>query len=361
MSNNLKINEISEITGFSISTVSRVLAGKSNIRSQTRIDILACARKLGVFTALSHGRFLLNQLTIFAPTRAFERQSDIFYFNVIEAIHSALEPFEVRIQHEKLSENNCDIYNFIKTIEYQQCKSIIVLGIDDLRIYELIAEMAIPCVLINCYDKKMRLPSVSPHHQLIGEVTADYLLEQGHRNILSVLCLRRYTMKERLMGIRNAWSNFNLTFNDKQNLLLIPNFSTCEAEQHFEQYLTSISESELPTAILTNGDYMAKGIINVLNRKGFQVPEDISLMSVDGENNAMIKGELLTAFHVPQQELGFEAVRLLQQRIINPRAFQGTILLSGQFIKNKTVRKIDASQYKKQMYSDTLYDEIEDQ
>ena len=66
------------------------------------------------------------------------------------------------------------------------------------------ADVGKPCVLVNCRDRGMRLDAVLPDHFLIGEYSANYLIEMGHRQILSLMCLRRSTMERRLDGIREA-------------------------------------------------------------------------------------------------------------------------------------------------------------
>ncbi|WP_438812376.1 hypothetical protein [Symbiopectobacterium sp.] len=88
----------------------------------------------------------------------------------------------------------------------------LLIGINDPYIHALAADLDKPCILINSYDKKMRLPSVSPDHRLIGEVAMHYLIEQGLHSILNLVCLRRYTMEWRLQGIHEALNAHNLPF-----------------------------------------------------------------------------------------------------------------------------------------------------
>ena len=48
MDKKLKVSEIAARTGLSVSTVSRVLAGKANTSARARQRVLDCARELGV-------------------------------------------------------------------------------------------------------------------------------------------------------------------------------------------------------------------------------------------------------------------------------------------------------------------------
>ncbi|MSE15656.1 LacI family DNA-binding transcriptional regulator, partial [Pantoea agglomerans] len=235
MKQRLKVSEIAALSGVSISTVSRVLAGKANTRPATRDKVLAVAQQQGVLNNLHSGRLLLNNLMVFAPPRAFDVRSDIFYYKVIQGISQAVEPHEVRLRYCPLEEVESDAALFIDKM--QQTEAALLIGIDDEHIHQLAAEMNKPCVLINARDRRMRLPSVSPHHQLIGEFSARYLFEQGHRQILSLHCLRRYTMEQRLQGVRDAWHAMNLRFDSRQHLLTLNSFSSNEAAERLSEYL----------------------------------------------------------------------------------------------------------------------------
>jgi Transcriptional regulators len=108
MEKKLKIAEIARRTGLSASTVSRVLAGKANTSPRARELVLNAARELGVMDGMAAGRLLLNSLMVFAPPRAFDERSDIFYYRVIQSISKALAPHEVRLRYCPLEENDSD-------------------------------------------------------------------------------------------------------------------------------------------------------------------------------------------------------------------------------------------------------------
>lgn len=63
-------------------------------------------------------------------------------------------------------------------------------------------------------------------------------------------------------------------------------------------------------------------------------------MSIDGFNLAAIQDVPLTAVHVPRDELGTEAVHMLQQRLMRPDAPVGTLLLNGTLTVRESVRRI---------------------
>ncbi|MGE1562982.1 LacI family DNA-binding transcriptional regulator [Pantoea septica] len=338
MKQRLKISEIAALSGVSISTVSRVLAGKANTRASTRDKVLAVAQQQGVLDNLHSGRLLLNNLMVFAPPRAFDVRSDIFYYKVIQGIAQAIAPHEVRLRYCALEENESDTSLFLEKM--QQTDAALLVGIDDDHIHQLAAEIDKPCVLINAMDRRMRLSSVSPHHQLIGESAARYLFEQGHRQILSLHCLRRYTMEQRLQGVRDAWHAMNLRFDSRQHLLTLNSFSRIEAAERLSEYLKHCPHAQRPTAILASGDYIAAGAVEALQQAGLRVPQDVSVMSMDGFNLAAIHDIPLTSVQMPRDELGAEAVRMVQSMRLNAQTLPGTLLLHGKLVVRESVRRI---------------------
>ncbi|GBU11962.1 LacI family transcriptional regulator [Enterobacterales bacterium] len=340
MNGKLKIQQIADQTGLSISTVSRVLAGKSNTSSKARDKVLECAKSQGVLNGLSVGRLMLTNIMIFAPARAFDVRSDIFYYKVIQGVLATTARHEVRVRYCAMEEENADAALFIAKMSDPLTEAALLIGIDDPHIHQLATEMGKPCVLINCYDRHMRLDSVSPDHQTMGDFACDYLFSQGHTRIVTLQCLRRHTMELRLTGIRQAFSRHHQTFNDTEHLLNTSGFGAQESELALLNYLDALPEGQpLPTAILAGGDFMASGVMAALAQRGLSVPGDISLISTDGFNLAEIHDIPLTAVLVPRDELGTEAIALLQRRMLRPDAPFTTQLLQGKLVVRHSVRK----------------------
>lgn len=356
MDKKLKVAEIALRTGLSVSTVSRVLAGKANTSVRARERVLACARELGVMAGMAAGRLLLNGLVVFAPQRAFDERSDIFYYRVIQSLSKALAPHDVRLRYCALEENDNDASLFISRMSDVETGAAILLGIDDPHIHDLAVDLARPCLLINCRDARLRLPTLAPDHRGIGELAARYLFEMGHRQVVAVMCLRRYTMELRLAGIRDLWQASNMTFQDARDLVVVPSFSAKETQAHVGAWLDAIPENTVPTAFLVGGDFMAAGTVSALQQRGFRVPQDVSVMSIDGFNLAAIQEVPLTAVHVPRDELGEEAVHLLQQRLVRPQAPVGTLLLNGTLVVRESVRRIRSGTSCTAVEREGLYD-----
>ena len=340
MGGKLKISEIARQTGVSVSTVSRVLAGKSNTSAASRQKVLECARSNGVLTNLTGGRLLFSNVTVFAPKRAFDLRADIFYYKVVQGIRDAVAQSDVHLTYCAIEENDADIPLFMKKLGNPECDAALIIGIDDPHVHALAADIGKPCVLINCDSDRMRLDAVSPDHQLVGRYSANYLIEHGHRDILALMCLRRATMERRLAGVRESFAAHNMAFDDNRHLLTTAGFAAEEARQAIAAHLAGLDRERYPTAILAGGDFMASGAIAELLEQRLSIPGDISVMSMDGFNLAETHDIPLTAVHVPRDELGAEALRLLQRRLASPDAPFCHLLLSGRLFVGNSVKRL---------------------
>ncbi|MGP2731109.1 LacI family DNA-binding transcriptional regulator, partial [Serratia marcescens] len=131
MNGKLKIQEIARQTGLSISTVSRVLAGKANTSAEARRKVLDCAQQNGILQGISSGRLMLNNVMVFAPQRAFDVRTDIFYYKVIQGIAAALMEHEVRIRYCGLEEQHSDGALFLEKMSDPHTEAALIIGIDD--------------------------------------------------------------------------------------------------------------------------------------------------------------------------------------------------------------------------------------
>ncbi len=60
--------------------------------------------------------------------------------------------------------NDSDASLFLARMNERRTQAAVLLGIDDPHIHGLAADLGKPCVLINCRDEGMRLPSIAPDH-----------------------------------------------------------------------------------------------------------------------------------------------------------------------------------------------------
>lgn len=338
MPGKLKMDQIAAATGYSVSTVSRVLAGKSYTSEQARDAIVKCARKLGVLDELASGRLLINGIAVFAPARTFTARGDIFYQEVTRGIADAVEPHDVYLTFCGLEEQHADIKAFLDKANRKNINAIIIIGTDDSTVLKLATTLNKPCVLINTNDNERLLDAVSPDHRAIGFSAMRYIFEQGHRRVLCLSTLRRETLYARLDGIKEAYRRYHVPFNPQRDLIITEGFTADESEQALDNWMAQTPREQWPEVIFPGSTHMTIGVLRVLEKYGLRVPEDVSLLTTDFHwrlDNELAKA--VTSVTVPCRELGVEAVHLLQQRLNRQDASVLNVLLQGKLQDAGTV------------------------
>lgn len=330
MSGRLKMDQIAAQTGYSVSTVSRVLSGKACTSERARDAIVRCARKLGVLDELACGRLLINGIAVFAPERTFTARGDVFYQQVTRGIADAIAPHDVWLSFTGLEEQHADIRLFLEKAGNKNVNAIIVIGTDDRTVLQLAATLDKPCVLINTNDAERMLDAVSPDHRATGFNVLRYLFERGHRRILCLTSLRRETLYMRLEGIREAYRRYHVPFDPQRDLIVTEGFSAEESELALEAWLAAHPREAWPEVIFTGCASMMTGVQRVLAAHQLRVPQDISLMTSDFVWNLDNSLETpVTGIEIPCRELGVEAVHLLQNRLNRPHSSVVNLLLQA--------------------------------
>jgi len=70
--------------------------------------------------------------------------------------------------------------------------------------------------------------------------------------------------------------------------------------------------NELPQAVVCANDYMAVSLCDAFIHRGYRIPQDICISGYDDTEEAQFQIPPLTTMHVPQDEMGRAAVRILK-------------------------------------------------
>jgi DNA-binding LacI/PurR family transcriptional regulator len=341
MTGKLKIRQIAELTGLSPSTVSRVLAGKSNVSPQAKEKVFNHARNMGILRDIPSSRLLMNSLLICAPPEAFSPYEDLYYYEAIQQITAEVARFDIYIRKCALNVNDPDIASFMQALHQTDIDGIIIIGIDDGMLYRLAAEANKPVVMINAKDREMRLDCVSADHYSIGYSAANFLFQKGHRPVLLFTDLRRETMMQRLDGFKRACLEHHIVFDEATHLLINHGNGKEQARESFEKYLRERKPECLPSAIICGSTPIAHATLEALSALGIQVPQDISVISMDFEHELKTLSPMdFTSVMLPCRELGSEAVYILQSRLTRPAGAKFNLLLQGKIHTGQSVADV---------------------
>lgn len=304
------IKDIARKVGVAPSTVSRVLSNKSKYyTSETAERVKEAARELG---------YKKNQ----AAVELVKKQS-----NVIAAVVSSVKTnFAGQIIDGIQSEASKNGYNLIVVYSNsasaeEQRKALLtvierpVMGILLLSIalsddnMDLLKESDIPYCFLSMGFGDDR-PFVSSDDMEIGYEATKFLIDRGHQKIgLAAIDKYPYTGRLRLAGYKKALSEANITPKDSWVQLGDYSYSAGEAAMNAYGKDTEI------TGIVAASDMAAIGALNQARNLGFSVPEDLSIISIDGTDMCQIVQPQLTSVSQDFYEMGVVGVQRIEESV----------------------------------------------
>jgi LacI family transcriptional regulator len=161
---------------------------------------------------------------------------------------------------------------------------------------------------------------------------AEYLYQKGHKHICVVTGTAGIGMHDRIIrGAYNAAASQGLP---DSNVKVIHDEDGSELESLLLEQLKS---SPAPTAILTGGPGSAVVTLNRLQRNGYRVPEDVSLISlVDSQRLPALRPCISSTTAIGKETVEMAVKRLLE-RIKNPAIEPERRFIQGEIIERDSV------------------------
>ena len=298
------MGDVAELAGVSQATVSLVLNGVPNARVSkgTRRRVLEAAETLGYRRGKAHavpeGRkrvigLMLDEVSttpFAAPFIEGARDEAALQDVTVATFCTRSDPV--------LEQAAIDLLVSQKTI------GIIYASLITRQVVVPEAFSELPLVLLNCYERKLRYPSVVPGDIVGGYSATLALLRAGHRRIAHMA--GEYFVEaavDREAGYRQAMAEWNVAVDDT---LVTPGGWTIRAGR--ERALALMSLPHPPTAIFCFNDRMAIGCYEAARMLGRSVPHDFSIVGFDNEDLAANMDPPLSTMVLPHDEMARWAV-----------------------------------------------------
>jgi LacI family transcriptional regulator len=172
---------------------------------------------------------------------------------------------------------------------------------------QLLRELELPVVLLNCTTEDGSFPAVVPAEIAGGETATRHLVEQGHRRI-AIITGERWmdAAKDRLKGYRRALTSANIEYDP--SLVIEGDWS---ASAGYAATVQLLALPKRPTAIFCQNDRTAIGCYEALKEAGLSIPGDISVVGYDDEEISRHLHPQLTTVILPHRAMGQWAVERL--------------------------------------------------
>jgi LacI family repressor for deo operon, udp, cdd, tsx, nupC, and nupG len=144
-----------------------------------------------------------------------------------------------------------------------------------------------------------------------AKTAVNYLISLGHKRIAAVTGPGNIaSSNERLEGYQLALKEAGI---ELDNALQIEGGYIVQSGMDCANQLLLLPQR--PTAIFCFNDDMAIGVMKFLQKQGFVVPDDISVMGFDDINYAQFVTPSLTTVHQPLHEIGSTCIDLLLKQL----------------------------------------------
>ncbi|WP_086350942.1 LacI family DNA-binding transcriptional regulator [Candidatus Enterococcus clewellii] len=200
---------------------------------------------------------------------------------------------------------------YIELIPKKQLDGIIITNLETAtpNVIQLINEGKV--VLCNRYIGEQNLPVIQIDEEQASFEGTQYLIDQGHERIAFCTGNIMNTHDHRFKGFLKALEKNNLAFD---NELFFDNTLGVEGGRRLIQQLIE-HPTIMPTAIFSNGDEVAAGIISESRRAGIIIPDQLAVLGFDDQPIASLTYPEITTIRQPIQEMGEYTAKMLITQI----------------------------------------------
>ncbi len=331
------IISISERTGFSISTVSRVLSGKAEaarISKSTVETIQQEARRCNYKPSLLAKGLRTNKTnTIGLVIPSIE---NVYFSNLASTIIRDARSHGYTTVTVDTMENEENERNSVDSLLARNVDGIIVTpcGQDPAWLEEINRHTA-PVVLIDRYFNSTELPYVCTDNYQGGYEATRYLLNSGHERILCIQGTpHSMPVRERVRGHLDALRSKGLEDGAR---IVGDSFSI---QNGYLETKLALNAATRPTAIFALSNTILLGAIKAIKESGLRVPDDISIITFDNNTFLDFMDPPITRMSQPVNEIGTLAVKLLIQSINEKHPVDTKLQLQPQLIVCESVANI---------------------
>lgn len=271
------IKDVAKAAHVSTATVSRVLSNKAGTyREETAKVVRKVADQLGYHRNVSAAELAANEVKTIAII--INNTKTHFCQEVLDGIQEALQ--DAHRNSIIFYAGNNDAAMLTQAINNVLARSVsgilLISAKATSRQLSLLNNSGIPYRFVSIYgsdDQETKF--ISSDNIKIGELATSYLIEHGHSKIGLLGIDQSTTGKQRLLGYEKVMTKANLVVDP--NWVQYGDYSFENAQKLFKR----VRNVGL-TAIIAASDMVAAGLIKAANQYGYSIPEDLSIISIDG-------------------------------------------------------------------------------
>ena len=322
----MTMEDVAGEAGVSRALVSLVMRRSEKVSPQRRELVLATAERLG-YRPNAIARHLASHTTNTVGVLLNDLHNP-WFAEVTDGIHAAAERHGYQLilasgrRSPRLESRALD------TFLASRVDGIIVAGcrLSSARLEAVASEVTL--VSVGRAFAKVSFGSVTTDDAHGARLAVEHLHELGHRRIAHIDGGKGAGAAPRRAGYLRTMRGLGLADTAQ---VIVGDF-TEEAGAHGAERLL---RGSVPTAIFTANDLSAVGTIDVIERGGLLVPDDVSIVGFDNTSLAALNHIGLTTIDQPRWEMGATAANMLVE-VINDRGELTDVLMPPSLVVRRT-------------------------
>jgi LacI family xylobiose transport system transcriptional regulator len=299
----VKLNELADEAGVSLSTVSKVLNGRSDVAAATRSRVEGILDRHGYQRRTGPvGRSTLIELV-------FPDLDTVWAMEIIRGVENVAREHGLSVVVTESGTRHSPAPDWIAGVLRRRPVGVVLVFSDlaeDSKVQ--LRSRAIPFVVVDpAGDPAPDVPSVGSANWSGGLQATRHLIELGHSRIAAItgpddmMCSHA-----RLDGFRSAMNTAGLPVDE--SLVAYGNFHVDGGRDNARAML---SAPDRPTAIFAGSDLQALGVLDAARSLGIAVPAELSVVGYDDLQLSQWSSPALTTVHQPLTRMAEEAARIV--------------------------------------------------
>ncbi|WP_438347754.1 LacI family DNA-binding transcriptional regulator [Paenibacillus sp. FA6] len=316
MKDKVTMQDIAERLNISKNSVSQALSGKDGVSEDTRKLILETAHQMGYIYSQSRKRRLPESrrpgtIALIASDFAFSMKS--FFGEIYLSIERETVKRGSNLLIQPISMQAEEHLILPSFLQDNSVDGVLVLSHITTDFINAITHTGKPMVLIDHHHPFIHADCILTNNRFSAYEAVRYLIELGHRRIgIMTNTSISPSYYERWEGYVLAMSDFGLEIHESW---VIKN-----AIEEADSILDNIKslEHNMPTAWFCVNDGLGFLLNSTLQKQGYRVPEDISIISFDNGYLSQVSTPPITTMDVNLKLYGRKAVEQLFWRMEHP-------------------------------------------
>ena len=334
----MTLKDIASKAGVSVSTVSRVINGKStNAASKEVQDKIWEIARAGSYVPNTSAQTLktggtlkpLNKSIACIYARSSDAKNDAFFSSLTRSMEQEAlkEGYVVKYSFSAFDIHNPATRNQLLSTEVD---GVAVLGRCDAKTLQFLKEHFKKVVYSGLNALDAEYDQVVCDGNAVATDAVEFLIKQGHTRIGYI---GETTKETRYTAYCNVLKKHHIPF-DKS---IVANVAI-SSEGGYQGAKRILERNQDVTAFFCMNDVTAIGAIKSIQDCGFKVPDHISVISMDDIEIAQYVSPMLTTMHIPIEEMGKMTAKILIDRINKGHNLPLKVSLPYYLAKRESVR-----------------------